>query len=76
MGKDHCTADLQFNKAGLGQEIKQVVFVRSEPAESKLGKLETSCTVTLPQWGVFFALTDDFWALGEPARIVISKENA
>ena len=32
--------------------------------------------VHFPQRGVFFALTDDFWALGEPARIVISKENA
>ena len=47
-GKDHCTAGLQFNKTGLYQGRNYVVFVCSEATESKLVKLETSCTVILP----------------------------
>ena len=42
----HWTAGLQFNKTGLDQKRKYILlFVCYEAVESKLVKLETSCTV-------------------------------
>ena len=56
LGKDHCTAGLQFDKSGLAKKENMLLFVCIEAVQSKLVKLETICTVMLPFIGDSFLL--------------------
>ena len=48
MGKNHRTAGLLVNKIRFDQKQNMWLFVCSEAVESRLAKLETSCTAVPP----------------------------